>query len=54
MHGTVDETVPVEDAYQFQELIPHHKLVVLENGDHLFRDCRNELAAQIVPFVKEK
>ncbi|KAL6215303.1 hypothetical protein ACLB2K_014734 [Fragaria x ananassa] len=30
VHGSLDKTVPVEDAYEFNKFIPNHKLYIVE------------------------
>ncbi|KAI8611095.1 Alpha/Beta hydrolase protein [Chytriomyces sp. MP71] len=36
IHGTLDETVPVEDADSFARVLPRHALVLVDGGNHNF------------------
>ena len=39
IHGEADDTVPVEEAYELNSSLTHHKkLLVLQGGDHRFSD----------------
>ncbi|KAL0311871.1 UNVERIFIED_CONTAM: hypothetical protein Sradi_5586400 [Sesamum radiatum] len=52
IHGTLDEFVPVEDAYNFAEYIPNHKLCIVEGADHEYTKHQSELASTVLNFVK--
>ncbi|KAB2618355.1 hypothetical protein D8674_014224 [Pyrus ussuriensis x Pyrus communis] len=34
VHGSADEAVPVEDAFEFPKIIANHKLHVIEGANH--------------------
>ena len=50
-HGSKDETVSVEEANDFDRLIKNHKLVILEDADHYFRQHQRLLATVVLNFV---
>ncbi|CAN0915085.1 Putative uncharacterized protein YDL057W [Linum grandiflorum] len=52
IHGSADETVPVEDALEFAKVIPNHKLHIVEGADHGFSSHQPELASLVIEFVK--
>ncbi|KAK4412621.1 hypothetical protein Salat_2909200 [Sesamum alatum] len=52
IHGTLDEFVPVEDAYDFAKHIPNHKLCIVEGADHEYTKHQSELASIVLNFVK--
>ncbi|KAL1918467.1 uncharacterized protein VTP21DRAFT_3127 [Calcarisporiella thermophila] len=37
IHGECDKTIPVKDAYKFQEMIENSELQVVPGADHMFR-----------------
>lgn len=45
--------VPVEDAYEFNKIIPNHKLYIVEGADHEFTSYQNELASIVLGFIKK-
>jgi pimeloyl-ACP methyl ester carboxylesterase len=51
VHGSADETIPVEDAYKFAKHIPNHKLQVIEGANHNYTAHREELADAVVDFI---
>lgn len=51
VHGSADETIPVEDAYEFAKHIPNHKLQVIEGANHNYTAHREELADAVVDFI---
>lgn len=51
VHGSADETIPVEDAYEFAKHIPTHKLCVIEGADHCYTKHRKELSDAVVGFI---
>lgn len=53
IHGTEDEFVPVEDAYEFDKHIQNHKLRIVEGADHEYTKLQSELASIVLDFVKE-
>ncbi|KAM2218724.1 hypothetical protein TB2_017619 [Malus domestica] len=36
VHGSADEAVPVEDAFEFSKIIANHKLHVIEGANHCY------------------
>ncbi|KAL4180578.1 hypothetical protein AMTRI_Chr13g92760 [Amborella trichopoda] len=52
IHGTKDEIVPVEDALEFDKLIPNHKLHTIEGANHVYSSHGSELASTVVDFIK--
>lgn len=36
IHGAEDETIPVEDARKFDEVLPINELVIIEGATHRF------------------
>mmetsp|Transcript_11935 Transcript_11935/g.21621 ORF Transcript_11935/g.21621 Transcript_11935/m.21621 type:complete len:344 (-) Transcript_11935:871-1902(-) len=57
IHGGKDETVPVEDAYAFQQMIDSklHSLSILPDADHRFSDPRdlNQLVLACLDFLRQ-
>ncbi|GLT47806.1 hypothetical protein SLA2020_214680 [Shorea laevis] len=53
IHGTADETVPVEDALEFAKIMPNHKLQMVEGADHGYTNHQTELASIALNFIKE-
>ncbi|CAK9140539.1 unnamed protein product [Ilex paraguariensis] len=53
VHGSADEIIPVEDALEFAKIIPNHKLHIMEGADHGYTAHQAELAAVVLPFIKE-
>ncbi|KAL6615036.1 hypothetical protein ACP70R_037306 [Stipagrostis hirtigluma subsp. patula] len=51
VHGSADETIPVEDAFEFAKLIPNHKLQVIEGANHNYTAHRKEVADTVVEFI---
>ncbi|XP_004291046.1 PREDICTED: uncharacterized protein LOC101311344 [Fragaria vesca subsp. vesca] len=54
VHGSMDKTVPVEDAYEYNKFIPNHKLYIVEGADHEFTSHQNELASIVLGFIKKE
>ena len=54
IHGDADQYVPVENAYKFDEVIPHHTLCIINGADHNFNGLRymDDLVAAISSFVR--
>ncbi|RVW52352.1 putative uncharacterized protein YDL057W [Vitis vinifera] len=52
VHGSCDEMVPVEDALAFANIIPNHKLHIIEGADHEFTSHQGELASVVLDFVR--
>lgn len=51
VHGSRDEMVSVEDAFEFAKCVPTHTLRVIEGADHEFTSHQRELASLVVAFV---
>ncbi|XP_057478334.1 putative uncharacterized protein YDL057W [Actinidia eriantha] len=51
VHGSIDEMVPVEDAYKFNKYISNHKLRIIEGADHEFTSHQDELASIVLDFI---
>ncbi|KAL6615446.1 hypothetical protein ACP70R_037716 [Stipagrostis hirtigluma subsp. patula] len=51
IHGSADEVIPVEDAYEFAKHIPNHKLRVIEGANHCYTDHRKELSDAVVDCI---
>ncbi|XP_068343614.1 uncharacterized protein [Pyrus communis] len=52
VHGSADEAIPVEDAFEFSKIIPNHKLHVIEGANHCYTSHQAELATVVVDFIK--
>ncbi|KAF5184022.1 alpha/beta-Hydrolases superfamily protein [Thalictrum thalictroides] len=52
VHGSSDEAIPVEDAFEFAKIIPNHKLRVIEGADHGYSNHQSELAEVVLNFIK--
>ena len=48
----MDRIVPVEDASEFNKLIPNHKLCIVEGADHEYTSHQDELASIVLDFIK--
>ncbi|KAH7533643.1 hypothetical protein FEM48_Zijuj04G0153400 [Ziziphus jujuba var. spinosa] len=52
VHGTADEIVPVEDAYEFAKIIPNHKLHIIKKAGHGYTNKhRAEFASVVLEFI---
>uniref|UniRef100_A0ACD5Y4C6 Uncharacterized protein n=1 Tax=Avena sativa TaxID=4498 RepID=A0ACD5Y4C6_AVESA len=51
VHGSADEVIPVQDAYEFAKHIPTHRLRVIEGADHCYTAHRKELSDAVVDFI---
>lgn len=52
VHGSADEIIPVEDAYEFSKIIPNHKLHIIEGANHSFTEHQNELVPVVIDYIK--
>ncbi|GMJ07343.1 hypothetical protein like AT3G47590 [Hibiscus trionum] len=52
VHGSADDLVPVEDASEFDEIVPNHQLKIIEGADHGYTAHQTELASAVVKFIK--
>lgn len=53
IHGSADEIIPVEDAPKFAEIIPNHKLHIMEGANHAYTSHQAELALVVMNSIKE-
>lgn len=53
VHGSADEIIPVEDALEFDKIIPNHKLHIIEGANHSYTSHQAELASVVLPFIKD-
>ncbi|XP_042051017.1 putative uncharacterized protein YDL057W isoform X1 [Salvia splendens] len=53
VHGSADETIPVNDALEFAKIIPNHELQIIEGADHKYSSHQDELTSVVLRFVKE-
>ncbi|KAI4344525.1 hypothetical protein L6164_011741 [Bauhinia variegata] len=53
VHGSADKIINVADAFEFDKIIPNHKLHIIEGADHVFTDHQDELVSVVVNFIKE-
>ncbi|XP_024021794.1 putative uncharacterized protein YDL057W isoform X2 [Morus notabilis] len=51
VHGTRDQMVPVEDAFEFNKFISNHKICVIEGADHEYTSHQDELACTVLDFI---
>ncbi|XP_051136869.1 uncharacterized protein LOC127255400 isoform X2 [Andrographis paniculata] len=51
VHGTQDEIVPVEDAFEFDKHIPNHKVCIVDGADHEYTELQSDLASIVLDFV---
>ncbi|MED6148123.1 hypothetical protein PIB30_050193 [Stylosanthes scabra] len=52
VHGSKDETVPSEDALDFDKFITNHELHIVEGADHEFTHHQDELTSIVLKFIK--
>lgn len=52
VHGSADEIIPVEDAFEFAKIIPNHKLHIIEGADHGYTNHQAELVSVVLDFIK--
>lgn len=52
VHGSMDETVPAEDALEFAKFISNHELRIIEGADHEYSSHQDELACLVLEFIK--
>lgn len=53
VHGSSDTVIPVEDAHEFANIIPNHRLHIIEGADHSYTNHQDELTSVVVNFIKE-
>ena len=56
IHGTEDETIPVEDGHSIASALPTAKLVIIEGGDHSFTNPEhgNTVVKEAVAFLTKQ
>ncbi|RID58439.1 hypothetical protein BRARA_F01742 [Brassica rapa] len=52
VHGSEDEIIPVEDAREFANIIPNHKLEIVEGADHCYTKHQSQLVSTVIEFIK--
>ncbi|XP_061367826.1 uncharacterized protein LOC133310842 isoform X2 [Gastrolobium bilobum] len=52
VHGSMDETVPAEDALEFAKFISNHELRIVEGADHEYSCQQDELNCLVLEFIK--
>ncbi|WOK92391.1 hypothetical protein Cni_G01082 [Canna indica] len=52
VHGSEDDIVPPEDAFEFDKLIVNHKLHIIKGADHRFISHQNDLARILMEFIR--
>ncbi|RZB64991.1 hypothetical protein D0Y65_041164 [Glycine soja] len=53
IHGSSDEIIPVEDAFEFAKIISNHKLHVIEGANHIFSNHQGDLSSVVVNCIEE-
>ncbi|CAG8564451.1 597_t:CDS:2, partial [Acaulospora colombiana] len=56
VHGSKDDICPLEGAQTYHTLIgpePYHKLAVIQDADHVFKDTMGELVTNILSWLSE-
>lgn len=53
VHGSCDEWNPIQDAYEFDKIIPNHKLHIIEGANHMYDNHQDELTSVVISFIKE-
>jgi len=55
IHGTKDDTVPLEHAYQLKKILPFSQLKKIEGADHTYNrvDWEEEVLRKTVSFLKD-
>lgn len=53
IHGDKDETVSIENAYKFDELIPNHTMKIISGANHNFNGLihMNTIVSSILDFI---
>lgn len=52
VHGSADEIIPVQDAFEFSKVIPNHKHHIIDGANHCYTEHESELASIVVEFIK--
>ncbi|XP_047941574.1 uncharacterized protein LOC125188644 isoform X2 [Salvia hispanica] len=53
VHGTADNDVALDEAYEIGKVAPNHQLKLVDGADHTYESRLDQLAAAVVPFAKE-
>lgn len=53
VHGSSDEVIPIEDAYEFDKIIPNHTLRIIQGADHRYSKHKTQLSEVVLAFIKE-
>ncbi|XP_057765978.1 uncharacterized protein LOC130986545 isoform X2 [Salvia miltiorrhiza] len=53
VHGTADNDVALDDAYEIGKVVPNHQLQLVDGADHTYHARLDQLAAAVVHFAKE-
>ncbi|KAJ4773973.1 Alpha/beta-Hydrolases superfamily protein [Rhynchospora pubera] len=51
IHGSNDEVIPVEDAYEFEKVICNHKLHIIDGANHNYTLHNDKLASVVVDVI---
>lgn len=52
IHGTSDQIISVQDAFEFAKVIPNHRLQIVEGADHSYTKHQIELASTVLNYIK--
>lgn len=52
IHGSSDKIIPLQDAHEFDKIIPNHKVHVVEGANHGYTNHQAELVSVVLDFVK--
>lgn len=53
IHGSRDKVVKVDDAREFDKIIPNHRLHIIKGANHGYTKHQDELAEVIVDYMQE-
>lgn len=53
IHGSRDKFVKVDDAREFDKIIPNHRLHIIKGANHGYTQHQDELAEAIVDYMQE-
>ncbi|KAL3535602.1 hypothetical protein ACH5RR_004063 [Cinchona calisaya] len=53
IHGSADEITPLADAFQFDKIIPNHKLEIVKGASHCYTVHKVELTSAVLSFIKD-
>ncbi|KAJ8766918.1 hypothetical protein K2173_011736 [Erythroxylum novogranatense] len=52
VHGSDDEIIPLEDAYEFSKIIPNHNLHIIDGANHSYTSHQVEVVSIVLDFIK--